>query len=344
MQTIFITGCSGYVGALLTDHLSKREDVDLIVGLDKEPLPKLIQENKKLHFIQKNTSSDWEDEVERYKPSIIIHTAWQIRELYGERDQQNTWNINGSHQVFDFAFSQSSVKKIIHFGSVASYGALATNSADYKITEKTALRKSSYLYAEEKRVSEVMLTDLYKKHTKDNSGVTSVIVVRPTSITGPHGRKRSNFSLQNVLSSKANDNLFSKTISKLMSFMPITQTWVRQFVHEDDVVAIVEKMSFTDIEVKYSVFNISAPGEPITGVKMSDIVHKKAIHINPEIIRIIFFIAWHISRGKIPTPKGSWKAYSYPIVVDGTKVSTTLGYSYIYSSEEALTLDKGQYL
>lgn len=342
MHTIFITGCSGYVGSLLVDHLSKREDVSLIVGLDKEPLPKIIQENKKLHFLQKNTADDWEGEVARYNPDIVIHTAWQIRELYGKKDTQNMWNINGSHQVFDFAFNSASVKKLMHFGSVASYGAFATNDIGYRITEKTALRKTKYLYAEEKRVSEAMLEDMYQKHIQ-HSDLPQVYVLRPASITGPYGRLRTKFSLQSVLQGTVNDSFVSRTISKVMSFMPVTRTWVRQFVHEDDVIGAIEHLTCESNNAQYEVYNLCPEGEVVTGKQMGEILNKKIVYIHPEIIRIVFFFAWHVTRGLVPTPRGSYKTYSYPIVVDGSKITREYGYEYKYQTREAYTTSKGQY-
>lgn len=343
MNTFFITGCSGYVGALLVDHLSKRDDVDFIVGLDKESLPKIIQENKKLHFIQKNTADDWEDEVARYNPKTVIHTAWQIRELYNDKPLQNRWNINGSHQVFDFAFTHPSVESVIHFGSVASYGAESSNTTEYRITEKIKLRKSSYLYAEEKRMSEKMLEDIFTKHKQASEKVPNVYVVRPASITGPYGKLRTKFSLQTILRGTAKESFMSRTISKLMSFMPATHTWVRQFVHEDDVISAVEILSFNTNVSEYQIYNLCPVGEVVTAQDMSVILNKKVLYVYPEFIRLFFFMAWHVSRGIIPTPKGAWKTYSYPIVVDGSKITKEKNYIYQYDTKDSFITDNGWY-
>ena len=43
---IFITGGSGYVGAMLLEALSKREDVSEIFTIDLEPLPVFVKDRQ----------------------------------------------------------------------------------------------------------------------------------------------------------------------------------------------------------------------------------------------------------------------------------------------------------
>ena len=343
MHTVFITGCGGYIGALLVDRLSKREDVDLIVGLDKEPLPKLIQENKKLHFIQGNTDGDWEMEVSRYKPDIVIHAAWQIRELYGQKNTQTRWNINGTHQVFDFVFGSGSVRRCVHFGSVASYGAFRNNKPEFVFTEQSPLRKSSYSYAEEKRISEEMLDDLYQKYEDHTKHLPQIFTVRPASITGPYGKKRTKFSLQSVLGGTVREGIIARILAKFMSFTPISSGWARQFVHEDDVCAAVEHLAFENFTVEKDILNLCPPGNYIDGVTMSEMLEKKPVKLPAFLYSIVFWFAWHLTRGRIPTPKGSYKTYVYPVIVDGTKISREYGFVYSYDTREAFTTKKGLY-
>ena len=85
-NTIFITGGAGYVGAMLCDQFSKREDVEKIIALDKEPETDLTKGNAKIVYIQQNLADDgWQEKVGEHNPSVVIHTAWQIREIYGNR-------------------------------------------------------------------------------------------------------------------------------------------------------------------------------------------------------------------------------------------------------------------
>ena len=129
----------------------------------------------------------------------------------------------------------------------------------------------------------------------------------------------------------------------MVSFVPVTPKWLRQFIHEDDVVGIVERMSFGDRVEGYQVFNICPPGPVVLGADMAQAVGKRQLPVYPWMVRIPFFIFWHLTRGKIPTGRGAWKSYSYPIAVDGSKLTHELGYVYQYSGPDAFKYTDGKY-
>ncbi len=342
-HTILITGAAGYVGAALIQKLAKREDVERIVALDKEPLPELIAGEKKLIYIQKNTADAWEEEAAKYHPDIVIHAAWQIREMYGNKKTQWKWNIDGSDKLFNFAFEHVSVKRLVHFSTVASYGARANNSIEHRFREEEGFRESDYLYAEEKRIVEVHLEEKYAAAKKQGSEV-QVAIVRPAAITGPRGRfARIRFGLQAALSGQLKENFIHRLISFMVSFVPITKNWCRQFIHEDDVVDIVELLAFAELKSDYEVFNICPPGEVVRGVDMAKAVGKRAVYVHPQLIRLVFFWMWHLSRGRVPTSRGGWKSYSYPIAVDGSKLTRMYGFAYKYPSLDAFYYTSGRY-
>lgn len=348
MNTIFITGGAGYVGAMLLDLFSRRSDVKKIIALDKEPFPSFLKESganlNKIHFIVDNISdNNWQKEVAAFSPDIVIHTAWQIREMYGKKKLQWKWNVDGSDNVFDFTFSTPSVKKLIHFSTVASYGAFSTNTIEHLFTENEPFRKSTYLYAEEKRIAEEHLINKYENAKKNGSKV-QVAIIRPAAITGPRGRyMRIRFGLQSALSGKLKGSFIYNTISFMVSFVPITKKWCRQFIHEDDIVGIVESFTFNNLKNNFDIFNACPPGPVVTGQDMAKAVGKRAISIHPYLIRIVFFFMWNLTLGKVPTSRGGWKSYSYPIAVDGSKVSKLYGYNYRWQSKEAFITKDGNY-
>ena len=343
-MTIFITGGAGYVGAMLIDLFSKRPDVKQIIALDRLPIPDFIKDAPKTYFIVANTAdSTWQAEVAKFSPDVVIHTAWQIREMYGQKKLQWKWNVEGSDSVFDFAFSTPSVKKLIHFSTVSSYSAMPSNELDHFFKEEEGFRKSDYLYAEEKRVVEEHLKAKYDEARKAGSKV-QVAVIRPAAITGPRGRyMRIRFGLQAALSGQLKESPLHKLISLMVSFVPVTKKWCRQFIHEDDIANIVDMFTFKDLKADYEEFNACPPGEIVTGRDMAQAVGKKAIPVHPFLIRIAFFVMWHGTRGRVPTSKGGWKAYSYPIAVDGGKLSREYSYTYYMSSKDAFVKKEGRY-
>ena len=161
-----ITGGSGYVGAMLADQFVGREDVEAILLIDKDQFPEFLNTHpnrNKISSVQANLSDDgWQEKVKEFAPDIVIHTAWQIREMYGKRDLEWKWNVTGSDNVFDLAFNIPSVKKLIHFSTIASYGAFPKNEISHLIKEEEGFRKSEYLYAEEKRVVEENLREKFE--------------------------------------------------------------------------------------------------------------------------------------------------------------------------------------
>jgi nucleoside-diphosphate-sugar epimerase len=313
--------------------------VEKIIVIDKQDLRKDLKENSKVFFMHKNLVDDWEGEVKNieeknnFKVSRAVHLAWQIRTMYGKQKLQNHWNIDGSQKVFNFISSNPNMKSLVHFSTVASYGALPTNTFDFIFTEDKDFRKTNYLYAEEKRIVE---KNLDKTFTKTGGGEinTNIFVIRPASITGERGRERTGFGLQSALAGKIKsknfvENFIFNIIKKFLNFMPATSGWARQFIHEQDIVEAVLTMSFsnkknTKIE-KYNLCPTSAKATAgvanyIDAKEMGNLLNKRVIFLHPQLVRVLCFLAWHGTLGKIPTSLGVWKAYAYPIVVDGSKM------------------------
>lgn len=340
-HTVLITGAAGYVGGMLVRQFAERDDVERVIGLDKEPKPEFIEDIEKLVYLELNTADEWESIVEQYQPDIIIHTAWQIREIYGDRPLTWKWNIDGSDKVFDYAFAHPAVKRLVYFSTVASYGAYPDNTIGHAYAEDEPFRPTDYLYAEEKRAAETHLEEKYA--TRANKDI-EVAVLRPAAITGPRGRfMRIRFGLQSTLSGQMKGSIAYRLVSAMVSFVPVTPKWVRQFIHEDDVVGIVERAAFGEPFGSYEIFNICPPGSIVRGPDMAKAVGKKMLPVQPWMVRLPFAVFWHATRGKIPTGKGAWKSYSYPIVVDGVKVTEKLGYQYQHEGFDAFYYTDGRY-
>jgi len=343
MHTIFIVGGSGYVGEMLCHQLSLRDDVLSIVALDKEPQSDFGKTLQKVTYIQMNMADDgWQAQVATLRPTIVIHTAWQIRAMYGNSKEQWRWNVEGSAKVFDFAFSTPSVKKLIYFSTASSYSARKDNSPSHYFTEAEGFRDDDYIYAKEKKVTEEILLQKYTALKVVKNDIPQVLIVRPAAITGPRGRyMRIRFGLQSALQGNLKGNPIYKIVTLLTAFVPATKGWVRQFIHEDDVTDIVIKFATEKIEGDYEAFNITPLGEPVFPKDMARAVHKKILPITPGMARIAFWFFWHATRGTVPTCPGSWRYYSYPVVMSGEKLSRV--YTCRYSSKDAFQYTAGRY-
>lgn len=341
-HTLLITGAAGYVGAMLCEQFSKREDVEKIIGLDMEEMPDFLKQYSQIQWIQANTSDgSWQSVVAKEKPDIVIHTAWQIRMLYGRNETTWKWNVDGSRAVFDFAFGTESVQRLVHFSTASLYGAYPSNTFDHLFKEDEPMREHQYLYGVEKLKAEEELNDVV---ARARGAGPLVAVVRPAAITGPRGRfMRIRFGLQSALSGQLKGGVYG-LVSALVSLVPATKGWVRQFIHEDDVCDIVAMLSFDEWHGnRKEVFNITPPGVPVYAPDMAKAVGKRVLPIQPWMARVAYFFFWHLTRGKIPTAPGSWRFYSYPIVMDGSKISRVWGYRYQHSSLSSFVSTEGRY-
>lgn len=342
-KTIFIVGGAGYVGEMLCDQFSKNSEIDEIIVLDKEEKTSFLKENKKITWITSNMADDgWQEIVRAKKPEIVIHTAWQIRAMYGKSKEQWRWNVDGSDKIFDFVFTTPSVKKLIYFSTASSYSARSDNTIEHLFTEKEGFRDDNYIYAYEKKQVEDNLKRRFESEKQLAKELPQIFVVRPAAITGPRGRyMRIRFGLQSALSGNLKGGFIYKVVTLLTSFVPVTKKWARQFIHEDDVSDAVSLLTLSVVEGEYSVFNLTPEGNPVLADDMAGAVEKKKFFIHPFIIKIAFFFFWHITRGGIPTCKGSWRFYSYPVVMDGSKLKSV--YSCKYTAQDAFQYTDGRY-
>lgn len=342
-RTIFIVGGAGYVGEMLCEQMGKRDDVRAIIALDKEPQSDYSKQLPKVTYIQHNMADDgWQEQVAKYEPDSVVHTAWQIRAMYGEKDEQWRWNVEGSGKIFDFALTQPSVKKLVYFSTASSYSARNDNRFEHLFTEDEGFRDDDYIYAHEKKVVDDNLRTRFEQAKKEGNTIPQITVVRPAAITGPRGRyMRIRFGLQSALQGNLSKSFTDRLVTTMTSFVPATKGWVRQFIHEDDVNDLVTKFVFEDMPWEYEVFNITPEGEPVYAPDMADAVGKKILPIQPWMARTAFFCLWHATRGKIPTCPGSWRFYSYPVVMSGKKLAGV--YQCKYSSKDAFRYTDGRY-
>lgn len=342
-MNIFITGAAGYVGGMLADQFSKRDDVEHIIALDKDPMLPLLEGNDKIVWIDANMADDtWQEIVESYDVEVVVNCAWQIREMYGNQDTQWRWNIDGCNEVYDFVFSHPSVKRFVHFSTVSSYGAYPSNTLDF-ITEERPFSENNYLYGIEKRVAEENLEKKYSE-AKEKGAVPQVFIVRPQAITGPRGRFMfERFGLLAALEDSENSAI-PGFVKKLVSVIPVTHRfWTRQYIHEDDVCDIVTMFTFRDdLSGEYEAFNIGTDTY-VDAKTMARITGKSIVRIPAQLARFIYFLLWHGTRGKIPTAHGGWRFYTYPVVVSGKKLSDMHGYKYRCTGPEALEFTNGRY-
>lgn len=323
---IFVTGASGYIGGMLVERFLDDPQVKGVVALDLKPPPlRFPLKHPKLSWVDHNLGDPgWEDKVLKiFTPDVLIHAAYVIRQGYGgKRAWQVKSNITAAERVFDFAF-QNKIKRLIHFSTVASYGALASNSTGQRFKEEDPFLEASYLYGVDKKIIEEKLRSLYQRI----GSATQVVVVRPAAVTGPRGQFM--FRRFGLL-----------LIKRGLPFIPLTgKDAARQFVHEDDIFGAIEHIARGAIPGGWEVFNLAAPDFFLLK-DLAREIGKVSVPIPMILGKMTFGFLWHLTRGRIPTVPASINSYTYPIIVDGSKI-TRFGFRYAYSGLEALRAERG---
>lgn len=319
---ILLTGAAGYVGSLLLEKFLKDGRISQVIAVDcKEPNVEL-RKNQKIIWLHQNLLSDslFKNLNDLLPIDAVIHTAFRIRAGYGRLHQQyKEENIRGSVNVFNFCF-QNNIPKLIYFSSAAAYGAFLENNPNQFLKENSPLKEKEFPYGAWKQEVEEELDKLfYEKKPR-----TQIVIVRPNSITGPTAQgQHERFGLIRVL----------KKMSPFV--LKLNDVGGRQFIHENDLVNAIGFLLENNAPEQFSIFNL-APNDCLSFTQIAHVLNKKTIKIPVFAMKAGFWLAWHLSRGKIPTtPIGSVRYYLYPIYLDGTKI-TKLGFLYRYSSKDAL--------
>jgi len=323
-MNILITGGAGYIGGMLINKLINDQKVSHIISIDLLPKPESIKNNNKLTWVQADlATTDWKlKAVEQLPIDVIIHAAFKIRNPLGKTKLTGKNNMDASNNIFHFCF-ENKINKLIHLSTVSSYGAKVENIGKL-LKEDSPLIENEAPYGYQKKIIEENLNQIIKEKNPS----TEIFILRLNSVTGPLGQSlKSKFGLITFL-------------KKLMPFIVETNPyWARQFVHENDVRDIIIKLIFNPLHSNnLSIYNI-APSSFLTAKDMANLLNKNVIKISPWMAKILFFLAWYLSLGKIPTRPDSVSGLVYPINVDGTRINE-IGYSYQHTAREAFMAEK----
>lgn len=328
---IFITGASGYIGSLLINSWLGNPEIEKIIALDvKSPRFLWNENNPKIYFIQKNLADvNLEEELKSFTPvDVAIHAAYFIHTPYFTKAliyQQHS-NFDGAKNIFEFCF-KNNIKKIIHFGTVASYGARPENSLEKKFEEFDSLKEEAIAYGRDKKVIEENLGQIFE----NRKPLTEAIIIRLGSVSGP-------FLINTV--KKIGLLSFFRGLSP---FIPITgELSARQYIHEDDVVSAINFLIAKESsQTKINIYNLAADCY-LTFREISSRLKKKTIKIPFSFANLVFKVFWNLSCGLVPTPPNVINSYTFPIIVDNSKL-VSAGFKYKFNCQESLLGSAGKF-
>jgi UDP-glucose 4-epimerase len=299
---VFLTGASGYLGSVLSEHLNRAPEVESITGIaltrPSAPLP------EKMTFRQMDIRSP-DLALAMAGHDAVIHTAcvvlWPASMPARERDDVN---LNGVRNVAKAALA-SNVSRFIDASSMAVYDPnLVRGQTD--VTEDFAMGTgtSAFYYWNGKALAERALTEML-------GDKTLLTLFRPIYIMGPRNRSTVKRYRENAINFTGQDPR-------------------RQFVHEEDVASAFMLALRTDMPGPFNVV-------PDDYVRVSDVwnlVGAKSVRTAPLwLARMITWIRWRCFSSPVHP---SWVA---DMTVDFTGSNARLkraGWKPQYNSVETL--------
>lgn len=185
MQTVLITGSTGFIGSNITRTLLERGGYRVFATHRyNSKFNRCIDYYDKVNWIN-TEDTKWQELFLDFKIDIIIHTAWQGVSANEREDWEVQYsNFIFSKQLFEFARDKE-VPKIIVLGSQAEYGIYGDKVNEDKIpfpTESYGIVKLLTLYylkniAEKKNIDWywIRVFSVYGRDENDNWLLPSVI-------------------------------------------------------------------------------------------------------------------------------------------------------------------------
>lgn len=303
MRRIAVTGVSGYIGTLLARRLSAHPDVEAVVGIDsrspRDPPPKL-------RFYMRDVTGPLHDLFVAERIDAAVHLAFVVRPRRQEREAQRI-NVEGTRN-FLHACLEARTPRIVYFGSAAAYGAHADNPVP--LTEEHPLRPNpGFRYAVDKAATDEMMQEYARAHT--NACVT---ILRGCPVLGPGGARA------------VGAKIFQPVMLKLAARNPAVQ-----FVHEDDVAAILTAVLERPAP---GVYNVAGDGY-LRYTDLARLARRRMLSVPRWALGAAMSAGWRL-RLQSQSPPTGLDFIAYPWVVANAKLKDATGYRYRYTTQEAV--------
>ncbi|MBN1189261.1 MAG: NAD-dependent epimerase/dehydratase family protein [Dehalococcoidales bacterium] len=301
---VLITGISGYIGQRLLAGLSSLPEIGLIAGTDiRQP----SKSTAKLHFYERSILQPLEDILLENRIDRVVHLAFILKPTHRKKEAGQV-DVAGTANLLE-ACRRAKVRHILYLSSHTVYGALADNPVPLK-EDRPFRPPAGFQYAEDKAKAEKILLD-FSLACPD----IRLTVLRTCPVIGPHA---------------------ADTISTVMMQMPCMMRLKghdppMQFVHEDDVVNLVQSLVVRPVP---GVFNVAGSGE-IRYSEIARLAGKRMIVIPEKMIRPLLALSWKLHLQSQSPPVGL-NFIKYPPLVSTEALETRVNFRFRYSTREAV--------
>jgi UDP-glucose 4-epimerase len=306
MKTLAVTGCSGYIGGRIMEHLEEADWAGKVIGIDVKPPAKWW---KKLEFYPLDVRSpELLSLLRDNRPQVLVHLAFIVNPLRDEREMHDI-DVRGTENVLRAA-AEAGVEHLVIASSSSAFGAFPDNP-EWLTEDHPPRRMPNYTYASDKYEVEMMA----KRFMEENPGVR-VAVIRPCIVYGP-----------NV------DNYLSRFILRLPAMPSVDgQVPQMQFVHEEDVAEVFLKV----IETGAAGYFHSC-GEGTVGIdEIAAMAGKPLVKVPARIAYPLVDLLWKARFPLIEGPSGMLDFIRYRWTISDQKTREALGLGPRRSSQEVV--------
>lgn len=303
MRRIAVTGSSGYLGSRLVARLAEHDDVETIVGVDFRPPGDFPA---KLRFYQQDVATPFSEVFEKERVDTAVNLAFVVG---SSRDHRlvRAVGLDGAHNFLD-ACRAAGVEQAVYMSSSTAYGAHPDNPEP--LTEASPLRPNdAFLYSRYKAVADRVFQEFAEEHP-----ATNVTILRGCPVIGPGSHDA------------AGATIFRRSMLRVAGHDPLTQ-----YMHEDDLIEIfvhaIERRA-------RGVFNTAGDGF-IRYSDLAGLANRRMVTLPYLLIAPLLEATWHARLQESGSAVGL-RYIMYPWVVDNARFCEQTGFSYRYSSEEAL--------
>ncbi len=303
MQSVAVTGSSGYIGKRLVKRLLREESVRRVVGIDVRPSE--FDDERYVHA-QLDIREPLGGALADAGVEAVAHLAFAMRQPR-RREEGRSVNVGGAASVLS-ACASANVRRLVLLSSATVYGARPDNPE--ALTEDAPLRpRRGFAYAEDKEQCEALFRGFgEQRHSCD------VSVLRGCVAMGPNA-----------------DNFITNALDKPALIGVRGADPTMQFVHEDDLAELLARFI---LEPRPGVYNVAGPGS----LRWSELVAMagKCLFALPAPLAYgLTSLSW-AARAQSDSPGTGLDLIRWPWMVSTAKLRGELGHEFGYTSREAV--------
>lgn len=307
MKTIAITGTAGFVGGMLCKALTAPALRYRVIAIDRIPPPcvRARCHFERLDLTNPKAAQQLTECLRDHRCVTVVHAALPTRPLKPAETTHELQSIGTMYLLY--AAERAHVRRLLLASTTDLYGAFPTNPNF--LTEGHPLRGgelSAFLH--DKVDVERQCARFQQKHPK-----AVVTVLRPCTIVGPTIHNYKTHYLQHPI------------IPSVLGYDPLVQ-----FVHESD---IVRAFCLAIERPVAGAFNIVGHGVmPLS--RALAMAQRIRVPVAGPLLYAIGRLLWQLDLSAVPAMHLNF--LKYPCVADGERARRGLGFTAVYSTQEAL--------